>query len=273
MTRNRHPEWRDYQEPTKYPFSDTATLANDAGVFLLPETFLDAAFYVVGATYGGFLRKIVVTSQTVTIFVGDNDTDELAYGQFDLSDPPSELRFADLFGRPAGVLVSEPSRMAVFQAWAQGTHVFERDQSGIVAACWMPMPDTGIRGFKLDDGSVLTGDVYLVGDRGIILSCDEVVIDAGCDTPNATHYVVRVDVVGDPLWRQDNCIASGYVPRRFVETIVFQQGLRQVEVAPGDYGDVKIVAGNRLAGSTILRVRPRANGIHIELVGERLASL
>jgi len=273
MARRKHPEWRASHDPTKYPFQDNATLTNEDGDFLLANTFLDAAFYPVGGGVRGYLSRVIITATTATLWYGDEDEELRAFGEFELVSPPDQLRFVDEHGRPAGLIVSEPLRMSVFQSWGVGEYIFEPDETGFVAACCMPTPEVGVRGVLLDDGSVLTGDVYLVGDNGIILSCDSVVVPAECGVPEQTQYTVRVDVVGDPLWRRRECAPGNFETPRFLNKITFQKGGQHHVCGPGNYGDVKLTVGNKAAKDTILRVRPTEQGLIVEVVGERLEDI
>ena len=271
--RVKHPEWRKSHEPTKYPFNDNATLVNDDGAFILNNTFLDAAFYPVGGSARGYLSRVIITATTATLWYGDDDEEERAYGEFELVAPPNELRFIDTFGRPAGLTVSESLRMSVFQSWSIGEYLFEPDQTGLVAACCMPTPELGIRGVLLDDGSVMTGDVYLVGDNGVILSCSVAELSSDCSDEPLRQHTIRVDIVGDPLWRRRECSPGSFETPRFLKTLTFQRGQRHLTCGPGNYGDIKMIVGNKLAEDTILRVRPTEQGLYMEVVGERLEDI
>lgn len=273
MTTIWHPEWRDYQAPTKYPFEDDATLLSDRGQAIQPDLFLDAAFYCSGARELGRLSRIVVTGDLVTLEVGDDYSDSRAIGQFDMLDPPDHIRFVDTDGRPAGILVSEASRLLAFQSWVTGEHLFSREQAGLVAAVWMPMPAVGVSGIQADDGKILTGDVYLVGEAGVQLSCDQVTLPATCELAERPAYVVRVDIQGDPLWRRRACAPGFFVTPRFLEQITFQKGTRTYVCGPGNFGDIKLHVGNGQSSDTILRIRPEVDGLRIEAVGESLENL
>jgi hypothetical protein len=206
----RHPEWRASLEPTKYPFNDTATLTN--GTVSIPETtFIDASFYVSDAGAGLYLTDVVVTSEEVTIYVGTIANKLAAYSTFTKTSPPDVLRFTDLNNKPAGMVVSESARLAVFSSWSIGDHVFSLEQTGFVARCCHAVPSGGLRGFLLDDGSIVSEDVWLVGDDGIVLSCDEGTEPADCTVASVTTQAIRIDVVGDGLFRRkQGCEGEGF---------------------------------------------------------------
>lgn len=270
--RIKHPEWLESHEPTNYPFADDATLANDDGATLFPETLLDAAFYPVGGSSGGYVSRIEITTTAAIIWYGDNADNYRAYGKFDLGSPPDVVRVLDTYGRPAGMLVSESVRLAIFQSWSVGVYDFTVDQTGLVAAVCMPAPEIGLRGIQADDGTVLTGDVYIVGDDGVRVTCREQELPASCGVASRTVNVLRVDLLGDPLWRRRECAPGFFTTPRFLEQVVFQQGPRSLQCQPSN-GNVRIIAANDLATDTVLRIRPINEGIQIEAVGERLEDI
>jgi hypothetical protein len=137
----------------------------------------------------------------------------------------------------------------------------------------MPTPEVGVRGILLDDNSVMTGDVYLVGDNGVVLSCDAVEIPSDCDAEPQTQHTIRVDIVGDPLWRRRECAPGFFETPQFLKTLTFQKGKRHHVCGPGNYGDVKMIVGNELAEDTILRIRPTEQGLKLEVVGEQLEDI
>lgn len=221
----RHPEWRASLEPTKYPFNDTATLTN--GDVIIPNiTFIDASFYVSGATAGLYLTEVVVSATEVTIYIGTVADKAMASVTFDKTVPPDVLRFTDANGKPAGMVVSDSFKIAIFSAWSTGNHVFTIDQTGFVARCCHAVPSAGLRGFLLDDGSIVNEDVWLVGDDGVVLTCTDGTEPAGCSIAELETKKIRIDVVGDSLFRRKLCSD----PEAF-ETPSFLQSL--TFIAPG----------------------------------------
>lgn len=267
-SRIQFPQWRRQNEATKYPFTEAATLTADDGAVLLEGTFLDAALYPVGANGPLRLSKAVLTHAAATLYVGDAATDELAAGTFDLVGPPDVVALADAYGRPAGVLVTESLRLAAVQAWGVGTHAFGPAAAPFVAAAQIPTPEVGVRGFLLDDGTLLTGDVWVVGDDGVVVRAERVTLPGGCG-PDEEADVVRIDVVGDPLFRRRLC-----QPRDLFAAPNPVRALRVVsangtfECTPDDQGEIKLVAHNGLRYDTVLRVRPGPGGLTVEAVGQ-----
>jgi hypothetical protein len=256
------PEWRDDQQATGWPFSLDVKPSNQAGYFIPDSTFLDAAFYPVGGTVGLYISSIAVASGLVTITVSDSGINGLATGSFSLLNPPSLIDFFDSFGRPAGVIVSDPTRLAVFQAWATGTQTFTADQTEFVATVYQPSPEIGFRGFVLADGSLVTGDIWLVGDDGVVVRND----------PGNPEPVIRVDAVGDPLFARRLCQPDNlFVTPRYVQQIKVISGNGTFTVTPDQTGNFEISVGSNLATDVALRVRTTNSGLVFEVMGSSSA--
>jgi hypothetical protein len=270
-----HPEWRNYFAGNNYPFSDTATLVNTEGDqnFIPEDTFLDAALYPIGAEGRLYLSKVTVVSGEATLYIGDEIVRELASGTLDLIDPGSTIRLEDSYGRAAGILVSEPSRLLTFQGWTEGDHLFELDQTEFAARVITPMPEIGVRGFLLDDGTVVTGDIWFTGDDGVVLT-PSTAAEPDPANPSGTREVnvIRVDVVGDPLFRRRLC-GDIFNNTAFLKQLTLRHNCRKVVCEGDDRGNVTISVGSSLAADTVLRIRTTADGITFETVGERMESL
>ena len=104
----------------------------------------------------------MVGPRSVTLTVGDATTPVLARSTFDPLAPPDLLELSDPYGRPAGVLVSDATRLAVFQTWPLQEHRFAATATEFAASCVTPMPAVGVRGFTTPDGTLFTGEVWLV---------------------------------------------------------------------------------------------------------------
>jgi hypothetical protein len=268
--RQIHPEWRRENEATKYPFSSLATMASDTNV-ILEGLFLDAAIYTIGGQERAFLSKVTITHDLVTITVGDVEDTARAFGSFPLLNPPTRFKLEDVYGRPAGVIVSEALRLASFQSWSVGEHDFAIEHTEFAATVVTPTPEIGVRGILLADGSLFTDDVYMVGDDGIVLTEEIVQVPGTCDEPSKEVTTIRVDVVGDPLFRRRLCDPNAlFATPRFLETVTFDDGKQQIKCGPDALGDIKMTAGSHLIDDTVLRIRAAENGLVVESVGDPL---
>lgn len=270
MTQVLYPEWRDEQEPTNYPFGDQATLVNAAGDTLLAGTLLDAHLYPIGGKEGIYLSQVDINFSTVTVTIGDKYNDNLASGSFRLTAPGNLIKLRDAYGRPAGVLVSESIRLAIMQSWGIGLHVFTPDQTEFAASCCMPTPEIGVRGVVLEDGSLFTGQVFIVGSDGVVISKEEVIMPVRCGQASQLVPVIRVDVVGDPLFRRRLCTPHTlFVTPNPVRKIRVINGDRIYECVPDQLGNLTIQMNDNLASDTALRVHQTPEGLIIEAVGSK----
>jgi hypothetical protein len=257
----RHPEWRQSLEETKYPFEPSAPLINAAGKEIPPDSFLDAHLYPIGGGASMYLSKVVVTTASVTFHIGDASTDSLASGSISNSEPFSSVRLKDSYGRPAGILVSETFRLGVFWSFGNGTHEFSSTMSPFVATVCMPTPQIGVRGVQLPDGSLLTGPVWLVGEDGVVFTKETSEEPATCDAAAKTLDVIRIDVVGDPLFKRRLCDPKAlFTTPNFIKQIKVINGSAEWTCSPDDRGFFSIQGNDSLAGDAALRVRIDSDG-------------
>jgi len=260
------PEWRKQNETTKYPFSEVATLTNRQGKIILEGIFIDANLYPIGGRVGLYLTKIIVTHSTVTLYIGNEGNTELCTTSFSILNPPTSLDLVDTYSRPAGFLVSATDRLSAFQTLGIGTHIFERNHTEFAATVCVPTPEIGIRGFLLDDGTLLTGDVWLIGTDGVVLRKTTIEQDTGYGS-TVTRDVIRVDIVGDPLYRRRLCD-----PQALFNTVNPVRSMRFIsdnltfECAPST-GNISIGVNNAAATDTILRITNTESGIKIGAAG------
>lgn len=263
-----YPEWRKQNESTRYPFSDNASLINSENRVLVEGTFLDAALYPIGGGVGLYLSKVVVEHEHVTLTIGDATRKELATGSFSLFSADDSVALEDAYGRPAGILVSESSRLGIFQAWGVGTHTFLRPQTEFAATVCFPTPEVGVRGIVLEDGSLFVGDVWLVGSDGVVFRSDEAITQENCGAPTTSISALRFDVVGDPLFRRQLCQPNSlFNTPRFVKTLRIIAGNRTIDLIPDDRGEMQIVGNNYLADDTVLRISVLPTGLRVGAVG------
>lgn len=242
-----HTEWRNNNERINYPFADHATLTNSAGAAVDRDLFSDARLYPIGGTVGLYLGKISVSESEVTFHIYDL-TGELATGGFDLDSPPAEVALYDVYGRPAGILVSDAERLGALNGiYGEGEVEFEQDQTEFAASVAVPLPDPGVRGILLDDGNVLSGDIWLVGEDGIVLRMD--------------GSSIRVDVIGDPYVQDKDCEDEGSPLPQLC-------GLKSInQIAPNAAGDFKLRVGGNLAEDPVVRIVSITNGVKVEMIG------
>jgi hypothetical protein len=266
-----YPQWRDQLEPTKYPFGSKASLRNAAGDTLLPAIFLDAHLYPIGAQDRLFVSHVTISHETVVLWIADSRLVDLASASFPTVNPPDCLKILDLYGRPAGILVSERARLSIFQSWGVGDHVFNLGQTEFCATCCMPTPEVGVRGLLLADGTILTGNVWVVGDDGVVVRPETVNLPAACGQPARSLQVIRVDIVGDPLFRRRLCQANPtlFATPNPIQKIRVRAANTTFECSPDAYGNLSLQVNDAAASDTVLRIRTTPEGVVFEALGSK----
>ncbi|NBT75277.1 MAG: hypothetical protein EBT15_04770 [Betaproteobacteria bacterium] len=246
------PEFRDEQSTSRYPFADTATLqsSTDASIQIAADTFIDASFFAIGGSTRAFISSISVAAQKITITVGDSDLAARISASYDPLSPPADgiITFNDTYGRPAGMLLSTPVALARFSAWAIGTYTFTQAETEFVSSVVIPANEPGVRALRPETKQFLTGDVWLVGDQGVVLRQDG-------------PGVIRVDIVGVPLFKRFLCEpqSEDFPTKRYIKTI---NGC-----GPDEFGNFTFTATNQLAPDAVLRIYVDGDTIVIDTVG------
>ena len=260
--------WRRSHENTKWPFSESATLANNAGDEILQSIFLDAMLHPLGATNGLYVRDVNISADEAIISMGD-ESGTLCVATFDLQSPPSSVPVEDVYGRPAGVLVSESNRLLAFRSWSFGSHTFRRRQTEFVAEVVRPRPTDGLSAV-LVGGDAHTGDVWLVGGRGVILQ-HETVEDRDENGELQEYEEIIIHAVGEPLRARESCYdvtgsddGSEFDTPRFVKELrIYAGGRERSLAAAGDDKGAFLTINDINNQNPGLRISPTAEGLYI----------
>lgn len=260
------PDFRDEQADSRYPFADTATLiANDGATAIARDTFIDAALYIIGASNRVYISSVIVTPQKITIRFGDENTSYLAETSFDpnpLQTPENgTLAVVDLYGRPAGALVVASdkenlldNKLVLFAGWAIGVYEFEPEATEFVSTVCIPAREPGVRGVLTDADDLITGDLWLIGDGGVVFRHEGV---------QNGKQIIRVDIVGVPLFKRFSCVPfNRFDSKNFIKTIN--------NCPPDEYGNFTLTATGFEVEDTVLRVSNRDGIIFIDAVGRKV---
>ena len=228
---------------------DDATLQSTNGEQSIDrDLFEDASLFPVGATVSFlYIGQIIIETRRVRINILDAARVERCFVEFDPLFAPDLLRCVDQFNRPSGVLVSSTVKLARFTAWGVGEYLFDNTATQFVPSCVIPTPEVGVRGVLTEAGDLFVRDFLIVGDNGVVVREET----PGC---------IRIDVVGNPLFRRQLCEPIElFVPPRFVRTI---NGC-----PPDKYGNFNLTVGDHLTDQTVLRVYPTVEGLTVEAAG------
>jgi hypothetical protein len=267
MDNVRFPEFIRSLEDTKYPFIPTASLSNGQ-VSFLEGTFLDAHIYSVAGSGRYYISQAVVQSDSVTLYIGDASDPFRLSGEIALPSSSASVQLKDAYGRPGGILVSEPDRLALMSAWGLGTHRFSLNQTEFCVTCQMPIPDPGVSGFRLPTGEILSGSVWFIGEDGVVLRPEP-----STDKNGNPILLLRVDVVGDPLYLQRLCESEDlFTPVRAVRFLRITDGNYSYLCTPDAYGNFNLQMNDALAADAALRIRTTTEGIVFEVEGSAVTN-
>ena len=265
-----HPTWRDEQLSGNYPFGDQATLVNNDGLKIGSDVFLDAHLYVIGAGLL-YLSQVEITAGQVVLHVGDVNTPSLATATFTASTPTSTLLLLDQYQRPSGVLIADVQRLASISVWDEGVHSFTYEATHFATTCCLPMPQIGVRGIQLADGSLFTDIVWLVGSNGVVLRPENSRAPAACNQTDDVLPTIRMDVVGDPLFVRKLCAGLEFTAPRPVRKLRVHNRGQTFELTPDSHGNVFIQTGDALSSRPALRLREQPEGLVLEVLGTAIA--
>lgn len=253
------PDFRNEQADSRYPFADGATLtATDGVTTIARDTFIDASFYVINAGNNLYISTVIVEPQKITIRFGDENSPLIAETFFAPNpvNAPSTgaLTVVDLYGRPAGTLVTATDNLSLFTGWPAGTYTFTPAATEFVATTLIPAQEQGVRGVLTGDNKLITGDLWLIGDGGVVLR--------HMGEQNG-YQIIRVDVVGVPLFSRFLCLPfDRFAPKNFVKTIN--------NCPPDEYGNFTLTATNFEVDDTVLRISNKDGIIFIDAVGRKV---
>ena len=237
-TRIVYPEFRDEHAAARYPFADDVSLTASTGRVLANAVVLDALLFPIGNGGPVWLSRIVIDRLSVTWVFG-NEAGDVCSGVVDLGAVDGSVELRDSQQRPAGVLLVHPDLVVSLQAWEAGVHEFGAGVGDLVASCVAVAPEIGVRGVAAEGAPVLSGDVWLIGEDGVQFA----IVPGG----------IRVDIVGDPLFRRRACASS--------ETFVVPEFLQTINgISPSYWGGFQIQAGRVLSPRPALRVYTDESG-------------
>ena len=251
----------DEESGTGYPFAPgAATAAADGVAALASGALTDAVFYPAGVDDVLGLTILSAAPPDATLWFGTAEHPKLCSATFPAAAPPASLAVTDPYGRPAGLLVADPTLLQAAKAWPAGDHALAVP-AALVASCVVPLPGSGLEGFVVG-GQVVADAVWLVGGPGVAFT-----------SPGAGQ--IRLDVVGDPLSTRRQCGPAGlFSTPNFVKTITVTDDLGNVTVTtPDAAGNWSLIAGSGLAADTVLRVTPGdGSTLTIAAVGKGIQS-
>lgn len=238
------PSWRDQAREILYPFVDGMTLSN--GEVAIPkDLFVDLSVFAPGVSCPVFISEIEVSSQGSVLKFSDSggslcnlNVDHIVSGS------SAEVVTKNLVSTRSGVnhvgvALLNKIGMAQFATWPHGQHYFSRYQTMVLPDIVLPSPESGIRGFVLENGDIHSGDVVLYGEDGI--------------TFRVQGGALKVDAIGDPTFLRKQCDEEqgDFDGGPFLKTIN--------NIAPDNRGNFIFSINTNVVPDTLLRMMPEGS--------------
>lgn len=268
-----YPTYYDESVDAAYPFAGDTRRSNGA-VRIDDDIFVDGRLYPPDGSAELYLYSIEVADEIELTLADERGI--VASGSFARNDAPDEIHFTTASGAYVGLLrgyVNKKDTDSVgvrglrkLAGWNDGTYVFGAGDTRFAATVVVPQPQRCVRAIVLESGEVFTGDVYLVGERGVQLT----LVDAELSS-SSSHYmsfepIIRVDVIGDPLYMRRECEDEGIdmTSSRVIKKIRFDGDL----IEPDETGGFKLLVGKDAESSDApaLRLTPINNGLRVGFI-------
>ena len=152
MTAITNIEYRNLNSGRNFPFADDIVLSDKTSHILPADYFIDASIFPIDTDTPLYLKSLL-NKDVVIATAGE----ELAHGTLD----NGIVNLYDNNDRHIGMLICSNSVTAF------GTFDFADDVVLFSPAVVFPQNYQCVRGFRLPDGSVVTGDVVFVGENGL----------------------------------------------------------------------------------------------------------
>lgn len=227
-------DWYNESEASNYPFDDSSSLETADGLTLPTEAILDLVIYP-DPGVAPRLSAITVSRNEIK-FVFSNDSGVvIAEGTKAINDGNRIVTLLDVRLRQIGLMILNEDRVLPFAGWPIGAHSTDL---GVVANCVLPV-ESVVEGIATEDGGYASGFVYLVGDAGVVVRPEP--------DPNPGEEAIRIDIVGEPLFRRLSCVPQDrFRTPNFVRTINSRSA--------DEFGEFPIVVGRHLSSEPIVRI-------------------
>ena len=251
-------DWRYQNSLSRYPFTDDSAMLSTTGEIVPDNVFVDVSLIFVQASPVALRRIDVANGKLIATFQNAIET-ELATATIlvDGVQAVGEL-IAESSYTKIGLLVCNPAGLAEFARTAPTTMTFKPTAAKLNPRCMHNYQSQAVTSVATDRGSLQTGNVYLVGENGIVLTKIDTEIlsvvdprfpvDTPITQPRAVNRI-RVDIVGDPLKNANDCNADAMPP--------YNVGLFAQTVAgalPAGTGNIQLLTDRRF-GPSALRIQ------------------
>lgn len=257
--------WQDENAKDLYPFDDQSTLKSLDGTELDNSLIVDAAIHPAGVTSFAFLESVEISEGSLTFVVSDETNAVRCVGQWPMYGATDEtvVPLLDQKNRPGGLLVLNPAVAKNLIRTTTGSFTFEQRAARFVPSVTRYIKEPIVT--EIADGVTLPadGDVYLVGEMGVLLNCFS--YQEMHDGELIPVTVVRVNAVGSSLSKRERCTNANFDTPRFIKEVVYQIGDSTHRCVPSGIGETFLVGMSPTGGETALRIQTSDTSIEFNL--------
>ena len=156
-----YPEYSNQNSQRNYPFDDLATLLDTRGVSLPTNFIVDINMFVFKANGVPYIKSINIPEGRI-IIGGDGNT---VYGFADMDGGSDAIIYdSEDYMRQVGVIIFGAGLVTFNMVMP---YSFTSEATSLCPTAWFELNQIGVRGFLLDDGTLITGNVIFEGRNGI----------------------------------------------------------------------------------------------------------
>jgi hypothetical protein len=263
--------WRYQNSLCRYPFTDESTMLATTGETMPDDVFVDASLIFVQASPVSLRRIDVAGGKLVATFQNEIET-ELATATFTVDGLQDTAPLVAKNGyTKVGLIVCNPAGLAEFARKSPATLAFKHVVAKLNPRCMHNYQSQAVTSVAPETAVGQTGNVYLIGENGIVLTRVTTRVLPQLDpifavTPSSqTQNVnwIRVDIVGDPLKNANACNTVEMPPYNvglFAQTVV--------GATPAFNGNIQLLADRRFGNSALrIQVGDDPSELVISIVG------
>lgn len=193
-------QWPVETARVPYPFTDISSLKDSSGLLQLQSSWItDARMWPANASSRIYLKSVARDPLTLVFTIASLDAELCSAVVKDFT--KRRVALLDTTGNQVGFLAFGPGGLQGIHDVPTGTYRFPIDAAEFVASAVASQAVAGVQGVKDAAGSLMTGDLIFVGGEGVSLH----VIGTG--------NTLRIDVIGSPFFRRDNCVDADFLGR------------------------------------------------------------
>lgn len=252
--------WRDSNAQATYPFLDHADPTTTAGRTLPRDVIVDASLHLPGDIFRYWLAAIEFLPNFRVKFTLESDSGGSMSGVFSENMKDfSAVALLNAAGSVHGTLVVNPDGVrALIGKWeGEPQHRFIAGTSELVPHTYSFIEPVLVQAVTRSAGtSGVTvpeaGDVYFVAQHGARFT-------------KISNTEFQVHAIGDPLANRLECEETFDTPR-YIQQVVVQKGEDTIEVNPGDYGEIYLLAGPEDRVNAAFQMQPRDSTLTFKLL-------